>query len=82
MASHFQGKQEDLEAPFEFNFGQVVGEPVRDSTGLTKNYTATPDGVPGNDDCGSTVLSDSHRSILWAGYAAAGMAALRQRGMA
>jgi predicted alpha-1,2-mannosidase len=43
----------DLEAPFEFNFS---GEPwesqrvVRQS--LAENYTTSPDGLPGNDDCG------------------------------
>ncbi|HTU33921.1 MAG TPA: GH92 family glycosyl hydrolase [Candidatus Acidoferrum sp.] len=43
----------DLEAPFEFNFS---GEPWRTQAVvrrvLRENYTATPDGIPGNDDCG------------------------------
>lgn len=43
----------DLEAPFEFNFS---GQPWRAQQAvrrvLAENYTDTPDGVPGNDDCG------------------------------
>lgn len=43
----------DLEAPFEFNFS---GKPWRTQAVvrrvLRENYTAAPDGVPGNDDCG------------------------------
>jgi predicted alpha-1,2-mannosidase len=43
----------DLEAPFEFNFS---GEPWRTQEVvrrvLRENYTAQPDGIPGNDDCG------------------------------
>jgi predicted alpha-1,2-mannosidase len=43
----------DLEAPFEFNFS---GEPWKTQhvvrRVLAENYTASPDGVPGNDDCG------------------------------
>jgi predicted alpha-1,2-mannosidase len=43
----------DLEAPFEFNFS---GKPWRTQAVvrrvLRENYPATPDGVPGNDDCG------------------------------
>ncbi len=43
----------DLEAPFEFNFS---GEPWESQRVvrrvLNENYTATPDGIPGNDDCG------------------------------
>lgn len=43
----------DLEAPFEFNFS---GKPWRTQAVvrrvLRENYTATPDGIPGNDDCG------------------------------
>ena len=43
----------DLEAPFEFNFS---GEPWESQRVvrrvLQENYTATPDGIPGNDDCG------------------------------
>lgn len=43
----------DLEAPFEFNFS---GEPWESQRVvrrvLRENYTDTPDGVPGNDDCG------------------------------
>ena len=43
----------DLEAPFEFHFS---GQPWESSRVvrrvLTKYYTNTPNGVPGNDDCG------------------------------
>jgi predicted alpha-1,2-mannosidase len=43
----------DLEAPFEFNFS---GQPWKTQQVvrrvLTENYTTTPDGIPGNDDCG------------------------------
>lgn len=43
----------DLEAPFEFNFS---GEPWESQKVvrrvLAENYTDTPDGIPGNDDCG------------------------------
>ncbi len=43
----------DLEAPFEFNFS---GEPWRTQYVvrriLRQNYTLSPNGVPGNDDCG------------------------------
>lgn len=43
----------DLEAPFEFNFS---GEPWRTQEAvrrvLRENYPPTPDGIPGNDDCG------------------------------
>jgi len=43
----------DLEAPFEFNFS---GEPWMSQRVvrrvLAENYADTPDGIPGNDDCG------------------------------
>jgi predicted alpha-1,2-mannosidase len=43
----------DLEAPFEFDFS---GRPWRTQAVvrriLRQNYGTTPDGVPGNDDCG------------------------------
>jgi predicted alpha-1,2-mannosidase len=43
----------DLEAPFEFNFSGRPWETQRVVRRmLTENYTATPDGIPGNDDCG------------------------------
>lgn len=43
----------DLEAPFEYNFS---GQPWRGQQAvrrvLSENYLDTPNGVPGNDDCG------------------------------
>lgn len=43
----------DLEAPFEFNFSGRPWETQRVVRRvLNENYTDTPDGVPGNDDCG------------------------------
>jgi predicted alpha-1,2-mannosidase len=43
----------DLEAPFEFNFSGRPWETQRVVRRvLDENYTAAPDGVPGNDDCG------------------------------
>ena len=43
----------DLEAPFEFNFSGRPWETQRVvRTVLNENYDATPDGIPGNDDCG------------------------------
>ena len=43
----------DLEAPFEFNFSGEPWETQRVVRRvLAENYTATPDGVPGNDDAG------------------------------
>jgi predicted alpha-1,2-mannosidase len=43
----------DLEAPFEFNFSGRPWETQRVVRRvLDESYTATPDGVPGNDDCG------------------------------
>jgi len=43
----------DLEAPFEFNFSGQPWETQRVVRRVLKeNYAATPDGVPGNDDCG------------------------------
>jgi predicted alpha-1,2-mannosidase len=43
----------DLEAPFEFNFS---GEPWEAQRAvrrvLRENYTTSPNGIPGNDDCG------------------------------
>ena len=43
----------DLEAPFEFNFSGRPWESQRVVRRvLQENYTATPDGIPGNDDCG------------------------------
>jgi predicted alpha-1,2-mannosidase len=44
----------DLEAPFEFNFSGRPWESQRVVRRvLRENYTATPDGIPGNDDCGA-----------------------------
>ena len=44
----------DLEAPFEFNFSGKPWESQRAVRRvLRENYTDTPDGVPGNDDCGA-----------------------------
>jgi predicted alpha-1,2-mannosidase len=44
----------DLEAPFEFNFSGRPWETQRVVRRvLQENYTATPDGIPGNDDCGA-----------------------------
>jgi len=43
----------DLEAPFEFNFSGKPWETQRVVRRiLSENYTDTPDGIPGNDDCG------------------------------
>jgi len=43
----------DLEAPFEFNFSGKPWESQRVVRRvLSENYTDTPDGIPGNDDCG------------------------------
>ncbi|MEO6965132.1 MAG: GH92 family glycosyl hydrolase [Acidobacteriaceae bacterium] len=43
----------DLEAPFEFNFSGKPWESQRVVRRILKeNYTNTPDGIPGNDDCG------------------------------
>jgi len=43
----------DLEAPFEFNFSGNPWETQRVVRRvLSENYTDTPDGIPGNDDCG------------------------------
>ncbi|MGC2162318.1 MAG: GH92 family glycosyl hydrolase [Silvibacterium sp.] len=43
----------DLEAPFEFNFSGKPWESQRVVRRvLAENYTNTPDGIPGNDDCG------------------------------
>jgi predicted alpha-1,2-mannosidase len=43
----------DLEAPFEFNFsGQPWNTQRVVRRVLAENYTASPDGIPGNDDCG------------------------------
>ncbi|MGH9591046.1 MAG: GH92 family glycosyl hydrolase, partial [Terracidiphilus sp.] len=43
----------DLEAPFEFNFSGRPWESQRAVRRvLDENYTDTPDGIPGNDDCG------------------------------
>ena len=43
----------DLEAPFEFNFSGRPWETQRVVHRVLKeNYTADPDGIPGNDDCG------------------------------
>ena len=43
----------DLEAPFEYNF---LGQPWKAQHAvrriLAETYTESPDGVPGNDDCG------------------------------
>jgi predicted alpha-1,2-mannosidase len=43
----------DLEAPFEFNYSGRPWETQRVVRRvLNENYNDTPDGVPGNDDCG------------------------------
>ncbi len=43
----------DLEAPFEFNFSGMPWETQRVVRRvLRENYNMTPDGIPGNDDCG------------------------------
>jgi predicted alpha-1,2-mannosidase len=43
----------DLEAPFEFNFSGRPWETQRVVRRVLKeNYPDTPDGIPGNDDCG------------------------------
>ncbi len=43
----------DLEAPFEFNFSGAPWETQRAVRRiLNENYTTSPDGIPGNDDCG------------------------------
>jgi predicted alpha-1,2-mannosidase len=43
----------DLEAPFEFNFSGMPWESQRVVRRILKeNYTTSPDGIPGNDDCG------------------------------
>lgn len=43
----------DLEAPFEFNFSGEPWESQRVVRRVLKeNYTADPNGIPGNDDCG------------------------------
>lgn len=43
----------DLEAPFEFNFSGNPWETQRVVRRvLNENYPDTPDGIPGNDDCG------------------------------
>ncbi len=43
----------DLEAPFEFNFSGMPWETQQAVRRvLRENYTTSPDGVPGNDDCG------------------------------
>ena len=43
----------DLEAPFEFNFSGMPWETQRVVRRILKeNYTTSPNGVPGNDDCG------------------------------
>jgi predicted alpha-1,2-mannosidase len=44
----------DLEAPFEFNFSGRPWESQRVVRRvLREDYAATPDGIPGNDDCGA-----------------------------
>jgi predicted alpha-1,2-mannosidase len=43
----------DLEAPFEFNFSREPWQAQRAVRRILKeNYTASYDGIPGNDDCG------------------------------
>jgi len=43
----------DLEAPFEFNFSGMPWEAERVVRRvLRENYTTSPNGIPGNDDCG------------------------------
>ncbi|MGC9260806.1 MAG: GH92 family glycosyl hydrolase [Phycisphaerae bacterium] len=54
MAQYYNPYNEtDLEAPFEFNFS---GKPWRTQyvvrRVLRQNYTLSPNGIPGNDDCG------------------------------
>lgn len=44
----------DAEAPFEFNFSGMPWESQRVVRRvLSENYTTSPDGIPGNDDCGA-----------------------------
>ncbi len=44
----------DLEAPFEFNFSGKPWETQRVVRRLLRdNYTTSPNGLPGNDDCGA-----------------------------
>jgi len=44
----------DLEAPFEFNFSGQPWESQRAVRRiLAENYTNSPNGIPGNDDCGA-----------------------------
>ncbi|WP_446743332.1 GH92 family glycosyl hydrolase [Silvibacterium acidisoli] len=44
----------DLQAPFEFNFSGKPWETQRVVRRVLKeNYPDTPDGIPGNDDCGA-----------------------------
>jgi predicted alpha-1,2-mannosidase len=44
----------DVEAPYEFNFSGMPWEGQRVVRRiLSENYTTSPDGVPGNDDCGA-----------------------------
>lgn len=44
----------DLEAPFEFNFSGKPWESQRVVRRvLDENYTNSPEGIPGNDDCGA-----------------------------
>jgi predicted alpha-1,2-mannosidase len=44
----------DLEAPFEFNFSGKPWESQRVVRRvLNENYTNSPEGIPGNDDCGA-----------------------------
>ncbi len=44
----------DLEAPFEFNFSGKPWESQRVVRRvLDENYADSPDGIPGNDDCGA-----------------------------
>jgi predicted alpha-1,2-mannosidase len=50
---HNPYNETDLEAPFEFNFSGQPWESQRVVRRvLRENYAATPDGIPGNDDCG------------------------------
>lgn len=47
------GNEHDLEAPFVYNY---VGEPWKTQAaarGAASTFTATPDGLPGNDDLGA-----------------------------
>jgi predicted alpha-1,2-mannosidase len=51
---YFPYNEDDLEAPFEFNFSGEPWESQRVVRRILKeNYTTSPDGIPGEDDCGA-----------------------------